>query len=1042
MAIAPLNERLNSILPDGKPDNIEATPSDLPLQTATAPQDVAAQTEDGVQVAGLLSPKMLGEVLGGLTKKGTKTAKDIKVTPDVPAAKAGEVKTEVIKSPDLNVITDPPVKIEAPAPVSAERMQEQINLRGQLIEDGAAAKAPDTPISNLVFDSTEMQATVRSAAEMAVKEEPTMSVRSMYMRAINAGVPETTAKRILEGLPMESTVGGSQLAQNMAGILKLHDDSAKQLDTLFTKMRDGTLDQAGQLELRQQMAFHDLVVKQLKGVQVDVARAMNTFKRVRDAGPGFAPTDVRKILDDLGGDATLQRLADDYLNTPTQAGKNKVLEAGLGAKLTDAWMYVYQSNLLTNPDSHAYNLVGNSILGALAPVERMLASGLGKTRQALNIGGSERFYMSDIQARLSGFYNGMLDGWEMAAHAWKTGERATAKGDAPVSPLSAEAFSDTPISMFGKELYRTPDLTNTWLGKTLDALGYFHSIPFRALGAADELIGGVSARMQLHEEAWIFAQKEFDKLTDAGMSEADAMAEVKRMVANFTNERPASIQANVDSFRKQVTLQSDLDRETALGEFYWKLDDVLQIPAIKVFVPFSKTITNLFIEGAARTPGLNLVSPRFWDEWSQGGKHRDLAMARLSLGGSAISTTAYLGMQNRVTGSGPSEPEDKQALIASGWQPYSLIFGPGELDGGSVDKLSQLTKVTPGKGSMEGYYFVSYARFDPISPVLAMGADFADAMKFHKGRPDEPLIMDLALAAAGSSSEYISNLPVAGFIGDLVAIARSRQEDGGRKVVDMFDRVARQYSDFLYTGTPGLGFTNSSLVAKIERLVDPTIRSTLPSEMDVPPGLRAFYETRSKIMSRIPGLSAGVPPELDNMGRERVVQNRGLDNYWNFNPVLSVTGGKRSEADEALISLDHGISRPRDTWDGVKLSAVQFNRYKQLYGQAIQLALTNDGVPRNLEQTIPIALREAEDEAMMSGQSFAKGEKQAYIDQLVSKYRRIAKIRMVGFDPSPEPNQIEAPDLTEAGLFDSTIEFPELGAAISKNKEFKRVNGK
>lgn len=1037
MAIKPINERLNEILPEGDVNAIPSTPSNEVNLNPVTPNEVEAQTED-IQVAGLLNPKLLSEVLEPLIRKGAKSKREPKITPD-----AEKVVTPPVETKPIDVVAPPKPLVEAPRPVSAERMQTQINKRQEVIEAGApAVKTDETPISTVAFDTDEMRATVQSAAEIAVSQEPAMSVRSMYMRAINAGVPEATAKRILEGLPMESTVGGSELAKNMAGLLKLHDDSASKLDDLFGRMSRNELDQNGQLELRQQMAFHDMVVKQLKGVQVDIGRAMNTFKRVRDTGPGFAETDVRKILDDLGGDKTLQRLAQDYLEMPNQKAKNKLLEKGLGAKMYDAWMYVYQSHLLNDPVTHAYNFTGNAILGVLAPVERSLAVGLGTARKAIGIGSADQFYMSDIQARLSGFHNGMLDAWELMSHTAKTGARSTAKGDAPIEPLSSEAFSDTAVTIFGKELYRTPDLKNTWVGKTLDGLGFFNSIPFRALGAADEGMGGIAARMQLHEEAWRFANDEYEKLINAGMKEADAMDEVKRMVAGFLDERPASIEANVDAFRKQATLQTDLDRETVLGEFYWKMDHVLQMPALKVFVPFSKTITNIFNEGAARIPGLNLLSTRFWDDFDKGGRYRDLAISRVAMGGAAASSMAYLSMQNRITGSGPGQTEDKAALVAMGWQPYSFIFGPGEISGENAERLSKLTKVTPGQGPMAGYTFVSYARFDPISPILAVGADFGDAMKFHRGKPDDEVVTQTALAVAGSTAEYLSSLPVAGFIGDIVSISRSRQEDGGEKVVQIMDRLARQYTDFLITGTPVVGFANSSVVAHIERLIDPTIRSTRPSEMDVKPGLKFAYESMARLKSRIPGLSKDVPPELDNLGRERVVQNRGLDNYWNFNPVLSVTGGKRSKADEALASLDFGISRPRDTWDGVKLSAEQFNTYKRLYGQEIKLAVTADGVPRNLEEVIPLALKEAEDDAIAAGQSFAKGEKQQLIEQLTSKYRRIAKLRMIGFDNSPDPNQSDAPDLSEAGFLDNRIMYPELSAAVKKNKEFKRVNGK
>lgn len=1037
MAIKPVNERLNEILPEGDVNAIPSTPSNEVNLNAVLPNEVEAQTED-IQVAGLLNPKLLSEVLEPLIRKGAKSKREPKITPD-----AEKIVTPPVEMKPIDIVAPPKPVIEAPAPVSAERLQVQMNKRQEVIEAGAAPlKTDQTPISTVAFDTDEMRATVQSAAEIAVNQEPTMSVRSMYMKAINAGVPEATAKRILEGLPMESTVGGSDLAKNMAGLLKLHDDSASKLDDLFGKMKNNELDQKGQLELRQQMAFHDLVVKQLKGVQVDIGRAMNTFKRVRDTGPGFAETDVRKILDDLGGDSVLQRLAKSYLEMPNQKAKNGLLEKGLGAKTFDAMMYVYQSNLLNAPSSHAVNIAGNSILGVLAPIERTLAVGLGTARKAVGIGSSDQFYMSDIQARLSGFYNGMLDGLELAAHTLKTGARATAKGDAPIEPLSSEAFSDTPVRMFGKELYRTPDLKNTWVGSALDGLGFFHSIPFRALGAADEAMGGLAARMQLHEEGWRFANDEYEKLIKAGMSEADALDEVKRLVANFADERPASIEANVDAFRKQATLQTDLDRETKLGEMYWKMDHVLQTPALKVFVPFSKTITNLFNEGASRVPGLNLLSTRFWDDFDKGGRYRDLALSRVALGGAISSSMAYLSMNNRVTGSGPGQPEDKAALVALGWQPYSFIFGPGELSGENVERLSKLTKVTPGQGPMAGYTYVSYARFDPISPILATGANFGDAMKFHRGKPDDELAGQAALAIAGSTAEYMSDLPVAGFIGDIVSIARSRQEDGGQKVVEILDRIARQYTDFLITGTPGVGVINSTAVAQIEKLVDPTIRSTRPSDMDVKPGLRFAYESLARLKSRIPGLSKDVPAELDNLGRERKPQNSPLDNYWNFNPVLSVSDGKRGKTDEALVSLDFGISKPRDTWDGVKLSSEQFNAYKRLYGQEVKLVITADGVPRNLEEVIPLALKEAEDDAIAAGQSFAKGEKQQFIEQLTSKYRRIAKLRMIGFDNSPDPNQGDAPDLSEAGFVTDKILYPELSAAIRKNKEFKRVNGK
>jgi len=54
----------------------------------------------------------------------------------------------------------------------------------------------------------------------------------------------------------------------------------------------------------------------------------------------------------------------------------------------------------------------------------------------------------------------------------------------------------------------------------------------------------------------------------------------------------------------------------------------------------------------------------------------------------------------------------------------------------------------------------------------------------------------------------------------------------------------------------------------------------------------------------------------------------------------------------------------------------------------------------------------------------------------------IAKLRMIGFDPSPELGQEESPDLTEYGFISESVEFPELKQEIEKSRKFYSVYGK
>jgi len=1002
-----------------------------------------------------------------LLEKGARAAPEPKITADPPPI----APPPATAAPTPTATPKPKPEI---TPIPLDEAQRLVQERKTMEAAGPAAQTPETPISNLAFDNDGLQATVRVMAENAVKNEPTMTLRSVKMRMMNAGVPESIANRILQGQPIESTVGSSELAKTVSGVVELHDQSAKILDTLMEKMAAGQLDQAGQLELRQQMAFHNVITSSLKGVQVDVARSMNVFKRVKDAGPGFRPIDMRGILDEVGGEKALLQIANDYIRLESRKGKNQLLEVGLGQRMRDAWINTWQSNLLTDITPHAYSFTSGVINTIRAPIERLFAVPVGMAREGIsNATGkasvSERFYLADLQARLSGFFPGIVDAWVTLAKGGPkvrvpgTGIdftlptpfskdyalRSSAKGDAVVAPLSGAAFSDVPVRLpfSGKELFRTPDFTKGFLGKGLDAMGYMYSLPFRAMRAADDFVGLTVSRMQLHEEAWHIAQNEYDKFVSAGLKHEDALAETQRVVASFLDERPASLQGSLDKARQQATFTEDFNRETKLNEFYWKTDQLFQSPYLKPFLPFSRAITQEFLHTAAATPGMNVISPKFWDAWNAGGKERDLAFTRLSLGGMAGYTALQFATDNRLTGSGPSDPQDRKSLEAIGWQKYSIIFSPGEISPEMAQRLSSITKVTQGEGNLSGYTFVSYARFSVFSPILALGADFSDAQKFHVGKPDEDEWSKLALAYAGSNMEYLKNMPSVQAVGELVDILRTKHEDSGEKVYNFFSKVGKQYLDVIYTGTPVIGSTNASVIAHIERLNDPLIRSTRIDQMNAPEHIRIFYEQMNRVKSRMPVFSEGLQAELDDIGRRRYVEDNMFEITANAIPIVQARRGKRDPFSEAMVSIDHGVSRPRDTWGGIKLSATQFNRYKKLYGQEVMIdpALFVDtavGPPMNLEMAVPFLLKEKENYEINEGRTFGKGDAQRFVDSVVKKYRRIAKLRMVGFDPSPELGQTEIPDLTENGFLEDKVEFPELGAAIDRTKKFYSLYGK
>lgn len=1122
MSINSLEQRLGTILP---------TSAEMAGETVDVQRSESDNVGEPVVVAGGTT-KVIAEVLeAGAKKAGTFVRETVGPTVQGAMGKVGEIldpmleqgaraeaKPKIVESTQIAAPTvAPPApapasalkpKPKAPTPVKATEMMDAAAARQEGIDAGGPLVSPSPsdfqlqggvekgPISTLAFDGETMRSTIATSTERALADADygTMTVRSMFQRAVNAGVPEKTAQRLLDGIPLDTTIGNNELTKTMAGMIKLHDDSASQLDDLFDKLSKGQLDDAGKLDLRQRMAFHDTVVKQLKGVQVDVARSMNAFKRVRDAGPGFKATDIRTILDEMGGDKALMEIAAAYMQEGiSRKTKNELLEQGLGAKTRDVWIFSYMANLLNDIGTHAVNIGSGVLQLTAAPIERTVAIPFGMVRTKLPGAVQDRYYGEDIIAGVSGFWNGTVDAWIAASHTWKTGERLGLKSEQRVNPISAEMFSDVPVRVgnvvgavadvatsvtagmplpvsplagswadVGKEIWRTPDLANTWAGKFLDGLGYYQGLSLRAMSTADEFIGINAARYSLHEEAWRFGNKEYDKMVASGMSPDDAMKEAQALTKAFLSERPKQMQANVDKFRKQATLSDDFDRETKFGNAYWKLDHLMQVPILKAFNPFQKAISQLFVEGTARVPLLNMVSPRFHEEWAKGGRHRDLAMSRVAIGGSAAGIATVMALENKLTGSGPDSPQDRASLRAMGWQPLSYIKDSSEISPENLERINKVFDVSKGRGPFEGKVFISFGRYLPMSMPWAVGAEIGDMLKYHIPKPDEQddpdsvfsAIVEMAQVGTLASAEQLIEHPTAQSFGEMLSIFQGKFNDKGEKFAAVADKLASQYSGFLFTGTPGVGVLNSTAMGHVSRLIDPEKRSTMADVADAPYGLRALYETRQKVLSKLAPFieltktDSGVPFNRDNLGRKQLAQNTYEIHGGNWVPFLNITTGKRSEADEALSLAQHGINEPPKTWNGVRLSATQYNRFKELYGQKIKLRPSEIGIgyalvdePVNLEKAIPILMRSLDTEYEAANIPLNIGKKQKEIDKIVSIYREKAKERMIGKDSG----DVLIPWYkvgSSYGLPDDKVEFEDLQKLIKRNRRHEEMYGR
>ena len=1016
--------------------------------------------------------KSVTELIEPLVEPGAISG-DYKVQPPVDKTAKKPAEADIPPMEDLppdEIAAPKEPAIKVPPPVDEAEMEARMAAREEymggprIAPSGKGEGVEEGPVNTKFYDSDGLAATVRSVADTTEPDFKTRTVQSLFDRAILTGVPKRVLDQMFKDIPMESKIGDHKLAEQLAGLQILHDVSAKRVDDLMEMAARNELTDAQKYELREALSQHQIIFDQLKGAKRDVARAMNVFKKTYEKETPTA-MDIRNVLEGLGGDEQLREMAIKYTLLPKadRAARNKMLERGLIGKTYDAVIYGAQAAFLSSVVTPTYNIAANikSIIDDIP--ERAIAIPVGRLRQALTkiIGDTpdpDRYTMNDILARTSGFTNGMLDGMFMMTRYIIDG-RTIVKGEEINSPLSAGYFSDTPLLIAGREITRTPDLEGTFPGQVMSTIGLLPNMFMKAIGLTDEFAGGIAARFELHEQAYRLATKTYDEAIEAGHSIDDALKMAQEQSRRLLDERSHEIETNVQSWRKQVTLQDDIQKYYDKGivnwikNIPWYSNRIMKNPLVKPIVLFSKSLINLSNEVAARTPILNFVSPRFYSEWAKGGRYKDLAISRVVWGGMSFMAGKAAYESGFVTGPGPKDTEEKNTWKSLGWQPFSLeidLDDMGGINGRYVKVIQGIPgmedAVSFGEGQFSNKMFISLTRLEPSSMPFIFGSAYGELSHYHEFDPEDKEGSVIFDAALGTLAEYTTVLPQMTIIQEFMYIGSQRQRDGGEKLADIIGRIVSQYGNVAIAGTPIAGYSNSALAGYIERIMNPEIE---PSAMTMAqmeylenmpwigssnptPGIRGFFEAYNRWQSKIPAYNKDAPAKLDAWG-DPIAAHGTLTP---LPPRISET--KYDKTKELVAALRHGLDEPRYTIDGVYLPMEIQERYKQLYAKEIKI---ND---MDMRQAIYENVTSAINDGEIIGVYPKLGDLQAIVNSTVSDYREIARQRMFGLTVMEGREKIYTGQGIgfDYGLEDDKVEFPDFALKLQRAHKSSRVYGR
>ena len=627
---------------------------------------------------------------------------------------------------------------------------------------------------------------------------------------------------------------------------------ATSADTLtkIAKKAAETGSEADLFAFRKQMATHRAIQNEVIAARTETARALASWRiPVGSNAEKFAQVDL--ALKQNGGTgvaremaARIQKLADAGMIQEM----DEVIRRGAFAKTRDAFLEAWINGLLSGPKTHLVNAMSNTTVIFQQMYERKVASQI-----ASFLGDDASVQMGETMAQYSGMMNGLRDAIRYAKQSFMTGESGYGLGKVELPTQNAISSEALEIA------------SDALVGRTVDVLGSVVNVPGRSLQAADEFFKTVGYRMELNALALRKATQE----VNSGLVKPE---ELKSRIADIIDNPPTDIKLEaIDA----ATYQTFTNTPGALAQAIQKAKG--QYPGLNIILPFVRTPANIMNYTFQRTP-LAPLFKQFRSDIAAGGARRDLALSRMATGTTIMLVVADMAMSGNITGKGPSNTAERQALQRTGWQQYSVKVG-------------------------DRYY--AYNRMDPLGATIGLAADMVDIMANdqygvdkEKNMEEMTVAMAMSIANNAMSKTYLSGLS------DFMEAVSDPERYGE----SYFQRLA--------------GSAVPTGVAEVARGVDPYMRET--------------QNMVEAMMKRTPGLSDNLPPRRDLWG-DVITYKSGLGVLYDaFSPIYS-KAEKPSPIDEEILRNEMNVSMP-NAKTSINGASVNLDRYEGAYSRFVQLA--------------------------------------------------------------------------------------------------------
>ncbi len=439
----------------------------------------------------------------------------------------------------------------------------------------------------------------------------------------------------------------------------------------------------------------------------------------------------------------------------------------------NAYTEYWVNALLSGPKTQIVNITSNMLQALTMGGEQVLGGLMGRDLATAREG----------IGQFIGMWKSAMESVKMAGSALKT--------EANFLDVRNALVADTRHAITGETI------ETAWLRSATAHLGQIVRLPSRFLLASDEFFKQVNYRGKLYGQATRegldqglkgkqlsdFIEDAFQDKVKNGFTKPvlDAKGEIIHRGGQATNLEALE-------YARKATFTQEL---TGLAKKYQ--DAVVAHPGLRLITPFVSSPTNVIRSFGERANLLAPLSKAYKAEIAAGGARAAAARGKLATGSLLWVTGAGFAMSGSITGKGPKDRELRNALMATGWRPYSIKIG-------------------------DTYY--GYNRLDPLGMFLGLSADFTDVA----GQLQDGEMNDIGTAMLMAIGNNVTNKTYLKGISD---IFDAMQGEGNF----FYNRLGSHVPTGIKQASELLGITDDTYMREVRSMAD-ALLSRIPGWSD------------------------------------------------------------------------------------------------------------------------------------------------------------------------------------------------------------------